>query len=141
MKCKTCGIILKKHSHKFVCYRELTILGRCHYKEDAMSYLFYDECDRETVDKLNDGEHGILFHPIKVVISHEKDGWFAQGLDVDHFAQGTTEQEVKDNFANSLGRAIVKHLNKHGHLGFLALPAPPEEWKSWDSMEIRFRKM
>ena len=35
MKCKTCGIILKKHSHKFVCYRELTILGRCHYKKDG----------------------------------------------------------------------------------------------------------
>lgn len=70
--------------------------------------------------------HGILLDSLRVRLFNDDGYWFAQGLEIDHFAQGETEDKVKENFIKSLKSTIKHHLFMYGHLKNLTIPAPKE---------------
>jgi len=75
--------------------------------------------------------HGILLDQLAVLLYEEDGGWFAQGLQIDHFAQGTTEDEAKKSFTKSLKWTMEDHLKQFGKLEYLLTPAPAQVWKDF----------
>lgn len=80
--------------------------------------------------KHKDGVHHLVgIGNIRVVIVPDGDAFFAQGLEIDHAAQGSSIEEVKKNFEKSLTATIEQHLKIHGDIGGILEIAPPEVWK------------
>ena len=61
------------------------------------------------------------FH-MKVWISHEKDHWIAQGLDMDYIAQGDTLEEVKKEFEDGVTATIHEYLKTGNLKDFFSTP-------------------
>ncbi len=81
--------------------------------------------------KTQDGDvHVVAIGALKVVIA--KDGansWFAQGLDIDYAAEGTSVENVKENFVNGLVATIDLHLKAYADLSKFLKPAPQDVWQ------------
>lgn len=80
--------------------------------------------------KTQDGSHVVGIGALKVVIV--KDGpstWFAQGLDIDYSAGGTSVESVKKNFENGLIATIDVHLKAYNNIAKILKPAPQEIWQ------------
>jgi len=74
-----------------------------------------------------DGEnHLVGFGNLRVVIVEDDGSWFAQGLDIDYAAQGSTIDEAKDNFARGLRATIDQHLCSRANIRSLLRGAPAE---------------
>jgi hypothetical protein len=74
--------------------------------------------------------HVVGIGNLKVVIV--KDGentWFAQGLDIDYAAQGTSVENVKHNFENGLAATIHEYIKAYNSPAKMLKPAPPEVWQ------------
>ena len=52
--------------------------------------------------------------PLRVFVLKDGDAWFAQGVDVDYFANGVTKREVENNFKDGLVSYIKLRLEKFG---------------------------
>ncbi|MCY3747064.1 MAG: hypothetical protein OXH05_12620 [Acidobacteria bacterium] len=79
----------------------------------------------------SDAEHHVGFGNLKVSIGKDEDGWwYAQGLDIDHFAAGQSIDEVKKNFEDSFGSLVRAHLQKHHSIEGMLVPAPPAKWSA-----------
>jgi hypothetical protein len=65
---------------------------------------------------------------IKVIICHDEDAWFAQGLDIDYAANGHSLEEVKTNFQIGLKGTIDLHIKAYGHIKKFLKVAPQEVW-------------
>lgn len=69
---------------------------------------------------------------LRVMVTDEEGYWFAQGLDVDYAAQGSSWLEVRKAFEDGLTATIDAHLKKYGHLDhFTAHKAPEEIWEEY----------
>lgn len=75
------------------------------------------------------GEHIVRIGNLRVVLLKEEGAWFAQGLEIDHVAQGSWIDEAKANFEIGLHTTIRENLTIHGTIGPVLIPAPPEVWK------------
>ena len=65
---------------------------------------------------------------LKVVVLHDKEGYFAQGMEIDHGAEGRTIAAVKANFEAGLAVLIRQHTSAHGNLDGLLKPTPVNTW-------------
>ncbi len=75
------------------------------------------------VERRSDG--ALVYHVGTTVLLYDDGGrWFAQSLEIDHFADGSSEEEVKANFANSFKRTVQEHLHAYESLVELVNPAP-----------------
>jgi hypothetical protein len=72
-----------------------------------------------------DGEHGIGIGNLRVMLYNDDGSWFAQGLEIDYFAQGNTREEAQENFQTGLTATIDYHLREHGHIRGVLQSAPP----------------
>lgn len=81
----------------------------------------------------SDGSHHIVgIGDLRVVIVHDgEDSWFAQGLEIDYAAQGSSEQDVKRKFEYGLEATVNQHLMINGTIEGLLKVAPPEVWKEF----------
>lgn len=75
------------------------------------------------------GEHIVGIGNLRVVLLKEEGAWYAQGLEIDHVAQGSSIDEAKANFEIGLHTTIRENLTIHGTIGPVLIPAPPEVWK------------
>lgn len=66
-----------------------------------------------------------------LVDGNDTDGWMAQGLDIDYFICGKTEESVKKNFVEGLVKTIGLYLQEEGTIEGLLKPAPIEVWKEY----------
>ena len=72
--------------------------------------------------------HVVGIGPIKVIICHEADTWFAQGVDIDYAANGSSLENVKHNFQTGLAGTIDLHIKLYGNLKKFLKHAPQEVW-------------
>ena len=68
---------------------------------------------------------------IRVVIVPDEKFYFAQGLEIDYAAQGTTIAEVKKNFELGFQATLDLHLKVHGNVKGFLQPAPPPVWQEF----------
>jgi hypothetical protein len=77
-----------------------------------------------------DGVHHVVgIGNLRVMLFNDDGSWFAQGLEIDYFAQGTTREEVQGNFQTGLTATIDHHLKEHGHIRGVLQMAPVHVWK------------
>jgi hypothetical protein len=65
---------------------------------------------------------------LHVMITHDDGSWFAQGMEVDYFTEGTSLKDVKKRFENGLEATVDLHLKAFGTAKKLFSPAPDEVW-------------
>lgn len=77
-----------------------------------------------------DGVHHIVgFGNIRVIIVPDGSAFFAQGLEIDYAAQGSSVAQVKKNFEVGLEATIQQHLKIYGNIKGLLQPAPAAVWQ------------
>lgn len=73
--------------------------------------------------------HLVGFGNIRVIIVPDGAAYFAQGLEIDYAAQGSTIDEVKKNFEVGLEATIQQHLKIYGNIKGILQPAPSAVWQ------------
>jgi predicted RNase H-like HicB family nuclease len=73
-------------------------------------------------------DHFVGIGNLRVIICQEDDQWFAQGLEIDYAADGSSFEEVKQNFQSGLRGTIELHLKSYGSLDKLLKIAPQAAW-------------
>ncbi|MGH8469978.1 MAG: hypothetical protein ACREVY_13645 [Gammaproteobacteria bacterium] len=74
--------------------------------------------------------HAVFVAALRVLIQPDTQGlWFAQGIEIDFAASGTSLDDVKRRFVNGLRETIHGHLEKFGKIDKLLRFAPEEAWK------------
>jgi hypothetical protein len=63
-----------------------------------------------------------------LIVCESQDEWYAQGLEIDYLAQGTSMEDVKTSFEIGLEKTIEQHLVVYGSVDKLLQPASPEVW-------------
>ena len=72
--------------------------------------------------------HVVGLGPIKVIVCNEGASWFAQGLDVDYAASGSSLEAVQQNFHAGLKATIDLHIKAYNGLKKFLKPAPKDVW-------------
>ncbi|MEP7009339.1 MAG: hypothetical protein ABJC13_03370 [Acidobacteriota bacterium] len=79
-----------------------------------------------------DGDaHVVGIGNLRVMLFNDDGSWFAQGLEIDYFAQGETLEEVQENFQDGLTATIDYHLKEHGNIQGILQVAPREAWEDF----------
>lgn len=73
--------------------------------------------------------HAVGLGDLRVmIICDDEQEWYAQGLEVDYIAQGTSLDDVQRSFEIGLEKTIDAHLQLHGHILNLLKAAPSKVW-------------
>jgi hypothetical protein len=65
---------------------------------------------------------------LRVLLLKDEGSWFAQGLDIDYFAQGSSLADAQRRFQSGLLETIDVHLGTYGNIDGVLQPAPAEVW-------------
>lgn len=76
-------------------------------------------------------QHIVGVKALHVLLTKDGDGWFAQGLEIDYAATGSSIDEVKENFAHGLALTVHEHLTIFGDIEKILVMAPQETWKEY----------
>jgi len=66
---------------------------------------------------------------VRVIIVPDGNSFFAQGLEIDYAAQGSTVARTKENFEKGFRATIQQHLEIYGNLKHFLVPAPLPVWQ------------
>ena len=69
---------------------------------------------------------GVAIWNLSVLIVPDGDFWFAQGLEINYGAQGTSVEDAQTNFQEGLLATICQHLKVHGNIERLLKFAPSD---------------
>lgn len=86
-----------------------------------------------------DDEHAVLIQSLRVVIVKDGEQWFAQGLELDYAAAGTSQDDVKSRFRDGLAATINEHLKVYGSVDRMLKVAPQEAWNLWLAQGKRYK--
>ena len=90
------------------------------------------ETDKMSTLHLKNGDtHVVGLNALRVLLVKDGNDWFAQGLEVDYFAGGSSVDEAKKNFEDGLAKTIHEHLRMHGNLEKLLQVAPQSVWSEF----------
>lgn len=80
--------------------------------------------------KAKDGgsTHAVGLGDLRVMILQDGDVWYAQGLEIDYVAQGSTQALAQRSFERGLELTVLEHLKLFGNIQKLLKPAQPETW-------------
>lgn len=67
---------------------------------------------------------------LNVVMKQDADFWYAQGVQIDYVAQGTSLEEAKTNFVEGLAETLLLHTQKFGSVEKVLKWAPVAAWES-----------
>lgn len=73
--------------------------------------------------------HVVGIGNLRVMITPEDGSWFAQALEIDFAAEGTSLPDVKRRFEKGLEATIDEHIKVFGNIDKLLQPAPTEAWR------------
>ena len=76
-------------------------------------------------------QHAVLVNALRVVVTQDEGHWFAQGLELDYAAAGTSEEDVKKRFAQGLGATINEYIKVYGSIESIVKVAPQDAWDLW----------
>lgn len=66
----------------------------------------------------------------RVIVKESNGGhWFAQGLEIDYAAEGTSPDDVKVRFERGLAATLSEHINRARPFERFWDPAPQEVWR------------
>lgn len=71
----------------------------------------------------------------------DEGSWFAQGLEIDYFAQGSTIEDVQRRFQSGLEETIDFHLKMFGTVEGVLRVAPKEVWDEFYGTQSGLRKL
>ncbi len=74
--------------------------------------------------------HVVGIGNLRVTIVPDGDFWFAQGLEVDYAAQGSSPEDARKQFEDGLMATVQEHLKIYGTIEKLLEVAPTEVWKN-----------
>jgi len=73
--------------------------------------------------------HAVGLGDLRVMILSEGENlWYAQGLEIDYLAQGTSPDDVKRSFEEGLKATVGEHLKLYGNISKLLQIAPQDVW-------------
>lgn len=73
-------------------------------------------------------EHLVGIGNLRVMLLNDEGAWFAQGLEIDYFAQGSSPEDAQRRFQSGLLETIDVHLRTYGNIDGVLHPAPAETW-------------
>ena len=73
--------------------------------------------------------HVVGIGNLRVVIIRDDNFWFAQGLEIDYAAQGTSVNDAKKQFEDWLAATIQEHLRVYGKIDNLLRVTPTDTWE------------
>ena len=76
----------------------------------------------------NESAHVVGIGNLRVMITNDDGSWFAQALEVDYAAQGSSFEDVKRRFERGLRATVDEHLKVYGSIEKLLRPAPRSVW-------------
>lgn len=79
-------------------------------------------------------DHLVGVSALRVLLSKDGGGWFAQGLEIDYAAAGSDLDEVKNNFSKGLVETVHQHLKMLGTIKHLLKVSPQEAWDEFYSV-------
>ena len=82
-----------------------------------------------------DGTHLVGVGNLRVVLVDDGDSWFAQGLEIDYFAQGDSVEDVQSRFEDGLAATIREHLKLHNSIKGILRVAPESVWGQFFSQQ------
>lgn len=85
--------------------------------------------DAQAAHIQNEDAHAVAFGALRVLIC--KDGeahWFAQGIDLDYAAGGTSLDDAKHRFEQGLHATVQAHLERFGTIERLLKTPPTDAW-------------
>ena len=91
-------------------------------------------------------KHAVGLGSLRVmIVSEAPNVWYAQGLEIDYIAQGTSLEAAQAAFEKGLTATISEVLTLFGDIQKLLKPAPPETWaeffKQSDSGRFSFSQI
>jgi hypothetical protein len=78
-----------------------------------------------------DGTHVVGIGNLHVMIVPDGDCWFAQGIQIDYAAQGSTLEDAKVQFEDGLKATIHEHLRIYGNIEKMLRVAPNAVWQEF----------
>lgn len=90
--------------------------------QDEMAYVAH----ADTGD-----QHAVFVNALRVVVTQDEGQWFAQGLELDYAAAGSSEEDAKMRFAQGLGATINEHIQIYGNIEKIVKVAPQDAWDLW----------
>jgi hypothetical protein len=78
--------------------------------------------------KQDDGDF-IGIGNLRVLVTNADGSWFAQGLEIDYAAEGTSIEDVQRRFEQGLKQTISEHLKLFSNIQKLIAPAPADIWR------------
>ena len=75
--------------------------------------------------------HAVGLGDLRVMILQDGDVWYAQGLEIDYLAQGSSQALAQKSFERGLELTVLEHLKLFGNIHKLLKPAQPETWKEF----------
>lgn len=75
--------------------------------------------------------HVVGVSALRVLILQDGENWFAQGLEIDYAASGTSKDDVKSKFEKGLCDTVSEHLLLHGTIEKFLKVAPQEAWSEY----------
>lgn len=82
----------------------------------------------EAIHAQDGDDHVVTVSHLRVMLSKDDTGWFAQGLEIDYAAAGADMEETKKNFETGFFKTVHEHLELHGSIEKLLIVAPQEAW-------------
>ena len=88
----------------------------------------------------HEGRHIVGIGDLRVVLLQEEGSWYAQGLELDYIAQGSSITEAKQNFERGLHVTVRENLKIHGTISPLLVQAPESVWRDWLNPKARTKR-
>ncbi len=102
-----------------------------HWKSDN------PQSNGQAVHAQNGNHHAVAFDSLRVLIIKDGDEWFAQSIDIDYAATGSSLENVQRNFELGLSATIKAHLERFGNIERIMRTPPLEDRVSISSCDHR----
>lgn len=76
-------------------------------------------------------DHVVGLKALRVLLCPDGAGWYAQGLEIDYAATGSTMEETKENFEAGLAKTIAENVRMHGSIQKMLKVAPQDVWSEY----------
>jgi len=87
----------------------------------------------DSMNTQDDDRHAVFLGNLSVLVSHEGDEWFAQGVEIDYAATGDSLEDVQRRFESGLAATI--HTHRFGTIDRLLKLAPESEYRELTEAE------
>lgn len=82
--------------------------------------------------------HAVVLQALHVMVEQDGDTWFAQGIEIDYAAAGTSLEDVRARFERGLRRTIEENLKRHSSIERILKWAPEEVVQAFGSCERKY---